>query len=117
MRNIIAIIVLFFVATNGAFAHAMLDHADPKVGSTIASAPKTVTLWFTEQLEPAFSSIEVHNAQGATVSVGKATATGSRAQLQVPLNPLPPGTYKVLWRVMSVDTHRIQGEFTFTVRP
>ena len=36
-------------------------------------APKAVTLWFTEQLEPAFSTIEVRNAQGAGVQAGKAT--------------------------------------------
>ncbi|HJS62184.1 MAG TPA: copper resistance protein CopC, partial [Pseudolabrys sp.] len=29
----------------------------------------------------------------------------------------PPGTYKVFWRVLSVDTHRAQGDFTFRVGP
>ncbi|MSP32816.1 MAG: hypothetical protein EXR03_08360 [Pseudolabrys sp.] len=27
------------------------------------------------------------------------------------------GTYKVIWRVLSVDTHRSQGNFTFRVGP
>ena len=48
-----------------ALAHAMLDHASPRVGSTVATAPKELMLWFTEKLEPAFSTAEVRNAQGA----------------------------------------------------
>jgi copper resistance protein C len=95
-------------------AHAMLDHASPLVGSTVVSAPKEVVLWFTENLEPAFSSIEVRNAQGTAVQSGKAQVSGG-TQLHVPLKSLPPGTYTVNWRVLSVDTHRTQGDFTFTV--
>ena len=41
----------------------------------------------------------------------------SAAQLRVPLKAMPPGTYKVIWRVLSVDTHRAQGDFTFRVGP
>ena len=32
------------------------DHASPLVGGTVAAAPREVTLWFTQSLEPAFSS-------------------------------------------------------------
>ena len=35
--------------------------------------------------------------------------------LQVPLKPLRPGTYRVKWRVLSVDTHVTEGDFTFRV--
>ncbi len=115
MRIIITTIVLFLAATGSAFAHAHLDHAVPKVGSTVDQPPKEVTLWFTEKLEQAFSSIEVRNEQGATVSAGKASVAGNGTQLRVPLKALPPGTYKVIWRVMSVDTHRTEGDFTFRV--
>ena len=37
--------------------------------------------------------------------------------LRVPLKPLDPGSYKVIWRVLSVDTHRSNGEFSFKVGP
>jgi hypothetical protein len=97
-------------------AHAMLDHASPSVGSTVSPAPKAVTLTFTEALEPAFSTIEVQNAQGAKVQAGKAAVvSGNGAQLRAALKPLPPGSYKVIWHVLSVDTHRTQGDFSFTV--
>ena len=105
------------LAPVAAQAHAMLDHASPAVGSTVA-APKAVTLWFTEALEGAFSGIEVRNAQGANVEAGKAGVDGSdRTQLRVPLKALPPGLYKVNWHVLSVDTHRTEGSFTFKVGP
>jgi methionine-rich copper-binding protein CopC len=96
-----------------ALAHAMLDNAVPAVGSTVASAPKEVVLNFTSNLEPKFSSIEVKSASGGIMQAGKASAKGS--QMRVGLKALPPGTYTVNWRVLSVDTHRTQGNFTFRV--
>jgi hypothetical protein len=114
---LISLATALLIAAPRAHAHAMLDHASPAVGSTVA-APKAVTLWFTEKLEPAFSTIEVHNAQGAAVQAGKATLDPANpAELHVPLKALAPGTYKVIWRVLSVDTHRTQGDFTFRVGP
>jgi methionine-rich copper-binding protein CopC len=99
-------------------AHAHLDHASPAPGSTQAAAPKDVTLWFTEALEPKFSTIEVRDGAGVTVTAGAAAAVaGNTAQLRVPLKNLAPGTYKVIWRVLSVDTHRSKGEFSFRVGP
>jgi len=112
---LLAFAVFHFAAPATAFAHAQLDHAVPKVGSSVAQSPKEVVLWFTEKLEPAFSSIEIRNEQGAAVTIGKATVVGDRTQLRVPVKSLPPGTYKVIWRVLSVDTHRTQGDFTFRV--
>jgi len=101
-----------------AHAHAHLDHSSPATGSVLATAPKEVAIWFTEALEPKFSTIEVHDAAGAAMQVGPATlAPDNTAELLVTLKSLPPGTYKVIWRVLSVDTHRTQGEFDFKVGP
>jgi copper resistance protein C len=115
MRIILTTIAFVFATAGSAFAHAHLDHASPAVGSTVAQAPKEVVLWFTNQLEPAFSSIDVRDEKGAAVVSGKAALGGDRTQLRVPLKPLRAGTYKVIWRVLSVDTHRTQGDFTFRV--
>ena len=112
-HTIIALSVLSF--PTAALAHAHLDHASPAVGSTVASAPKELTISFTEKLEPKFSSIEVQNDKGAAMQAGKATLGDAPTELRVALKPLPPGTYKVIWRVLSVDTHRTNGSFTFRV--
>jgi copper resistance protein C len=42
-------------------------------------------------------------------------ARSDRMRMQVSLKPLPPGTYKVIWHVLSVDTHTTQGDFSLTV--
>lgn len=100
-----------------AHAHAMLDHSSPAVGSSVAPSPKEVVLWFTEKLEPAFSTIEVRGPGGMLVSAGKAQVGGDKTQMHVALRHLAPGTYKVNWHALSVDTHRTQGSFSFRVGP
>ena len=99
-------------------AHAFLDHASPAVGSSVPAAPPVVTLWFTQDLEPAFSSVTVTNDAGQRVDLGNAQVPqASPDELQVGLKPLTPGTYLVSWRVVSVDTHPTEGTFTFDIKP
>ena len=97
-------------------AHAFLDHASPAVGSLVPTAPSIVTLWFTQDLEPVFSSVTVTNDAGHRVDLGNAQIPqDSPAELQIGLKPLAPGTYLVSWHVVSVDTHPTEGTFTFEV--
>jgi methionine-rich copper-binding protein CopC len=91
----------------------MLDRASPLVGSTVASAPREVSLTFTQNLEAAFSSVEVTDGNGARVDQGKAVISGNT--MRVGLKSLPAGTYHVRWRALSVDTHKTEGSFTFSV--
>ena len=115
MRDIIAIILaaLLPFGTTVAEAHAFLDHADPRVGSTVQTAPREISLSFTQELEPAFSTVEVRDASGARVDQGKARIRADT--MHVGLKPLPPGTYKVHWHALSVDTHTTEGTFSFQV--
>ncbi len=113
-RSVILIIpLLLLLVTGEASAHAFLDHAQPRVGNTVATAPREVTLWFTQKLEPAFSSIAVTNAAGQRVDTGKTRVSGN--QMSVSLRSGSAGTYRVNWRVLSVDTHTTDGSFTFQV--
>ena len=109
-----AAILLAVMPSTGAQAHAFLDHAEPRVGSTVPTAPRELALFYTQNLEPAFSSVEVSDANGARVDLGKPTISAST--MRVGLKPLPPGTYRVRWHVLSVDTHTTQGSFTFHVK-
>ena len=104
-----------FMAMSAANAHAFLDHAEPRVGNSTPTAPKEVVLFFTQNLEPAFSSMEVSDANGARVDQGKPRI--SATTMRVGLKQLPPGTYRVRWQVLSVDTHTTEGNFTFRVGP
>lgn len=102
----------------GASAHAFLDHASPSVGSTLRASPPVVRIWFSEAVEPAFSTIEVLNAAGQRVDQGVASVDPNNPTiLGVAVKPLPPGTYKVIWRAVSVDTHTTHGSFSFTIAP
>jgi len=101
-----------------ALAHAFLDTADPAVGSTLKAAPTAVTITFTEALEPSFSSITVKDEAGERVDLDDAhVAPDDPTRFAVGLKPLKPGSYKVNWRITSVDTHKTSGSFNFTVAP
>jgi copper resistance protein C len=117
IQNLGRIFVLLFAiaAATPALSHAALSQAEPRVGSTVNAAPREVVLTFTEQLEPAFSSIEVRDAGGNRVDAGKTKV--DRGTMRVPLRTLVAGTYKVNWHVLSVDTHKTEGTFSFTVKP
>jgi copper resistance protein C len=105
--------LLILMAGTAAKAHAFLDHAEPRVGSTVPTAPRELVLSYTQNLEPAFSSVEVSDANGARVDLGKPKIGAST--MRVGLKPLSPGTYRVRWQVLSVDTHTTEGSFTFNV--
>ena len=116
MRNsaiVLTIPLLLLLATGEATAHAFLDHAEPRVGNTVATAPREVTLWFTQKLEPAFSTVTVTNSAGQRVDTGKARVSGS--QMTIALRPGGAGTYHVTWQVLSVDAHTTDGSFSFQV--
>jgi copper resistance protein C len=105
--------VLLVILSTAANAHAFLDHAEPRVGSTVPTAPRELTLYYTQNLEPAFSSVEVSDANGTRVDQGKPKISAS--VMRVGLKPLSAGTYRVRWQVLSVDTHTTEGSFTFHV--
>jgi len=99
-------------------AHAFLRHAIPLVGSTIPQSPPVMTLDYTEGVEPRFSSVVVTDAQGQRVDKNDLRRDeGNEKRLLIGLQPLKPGAYKVEWHITSVDTHRTEGTFTFTVQP
>ena len=106
--------LLPLTASSLAQAHAFLDHADPKVGSTVTGSPSVVKAWYTEEIEPAFSKIQVFDATGKEIDKKDVKVSGATMTVSVP--NLPAGTYKVVWSAVAVDTHHTTGTFTFTVR-
>ena len=115
--------ILFFclalvLAASRVSAHGFLAHSDPSVGNKVHSAPTAVRIWFTEAIEPRFSSVQVFDATGKQVDKKDTHSDPSnRSLLQVSLPRLGPGSYKVVWRIVSVDTHRTNGDFTFQILP
>jgi len=116
LKNICLMLLLSAGAVGHAHAHAFVDHAEPPVGGKVKQTPQEVRIWFTEKIEPAFSSIKVFDGSGKQIDKGDTHADpANQALLHLSLPPLNAGTYKVVWRVVSVDTHVTKGDFTFQV--
>ena len=117
IQNILFTLIFMLAATTQAQAHAFLDHSDPKVGSTVGSSPTQVKIWFTEELEAAFSKIRVYDSTGKEVdSKDVKVDPTDKAIMMVSVPSLAPGTYKVHWNAVAVDTHHTSGNFEFTVK-
>ena len=111
-------VTLLLLMPNIAFAHAQLRQADPPVGSVIHSPPAQMELIFSEAVEPRFSTVAVTDAAGLQVDKHDLHAMpGDAKRLAIGLGTLPPGVYTVVWHATSVDTHKTEGTFTFTVAP
>jgi hypothetical protein len=115
IRTFAWLAVMALLLASSAFAHAFLERSTPPVGSEV-SAPQQISLHFTEGVEPMFSSIEIHDALGALVPIGKPhTVPAGDRDLVVDLPDLHAGRYTVTWHVTSVDTHKTEGSFQFSV--
>src|SRR3954452_8504288 len=75
--------LLLLLATGKATAHGFLERAEPRVGNKVATPPQQVTLWFTERLEAAFSSMTVTNPAGQRLDTGKARVSGNQMSVSV----------------------------------
>jgi methionine-rich copper-binding protein CopC len=100
-----------------AAAHAFLDHAIPPVGGTVSVPPKEIRLFFSEPIEPLFSTIALASAGGQPIETGPAAvAAADHRQFVLSLPVLTAGRYKVTWHVVSVDSHPTEGSFTFEIK-
>ncbi len=117
VKEILIAAAIACLVNHAAFAHAFLDRASPAVGSEVSGSPPALVLTYTEPVEPLFSTVQVTDASGARVDEGKPTTPEDGRILVVKLKTLSPGTYTVVWHVTSVDTHKTEGHFTFSVRP
>ncbi|HEX2850536.1 MAG TPA: copper resistance protein CopC, partial [Acidimicrobiales bacterium] len=119
-RRGVAILLLTLVAAlapaTSASAHASLVSTDPVSGSQLATGPSTVTLTFSEAVTVPSGAIRVLDARGARVEQGRVTHPGGApSKVAVAVPRLGAGAYVVTWRVVSDDSHPVQGTFTFAV--
>jgi hypothetical protein len=114
MNRMMLAFCLMPLLASPAFAHAQLQKATPAKGAKVAS-PEHITLRFSEALEPAFSGALLLDKDGRNV-------TGAPVKIDGPLmiltpGHLEPGIYHVNWHSVGHDTHRLEGDFSFTVKP
>ncbi len=109
---------LLFLFPGVSEAHAILLRSDPAKGSVLTTAPTVVRMWFTESLNPTYSTARVLNASRTRVDSNNAHIASSDAtEMDINLPPnLPPAVYVVIWRTQSAaDGHVLTGSFIFTV--
>jgi methionine-rich copper-binding protein CopC len=104
------------LAAAPAFAHAHPKTMNPAPDSTVASPP-SVTITFTEAIEPKFSSLVVTDEKGKVFNKeASQIAPGDPTTLKLALPTLPAGVYVVHWANVATDGHRMEGEYKFTVK-
>lgn len=113
-----ALVLAALAGAGRAGGHAILTRAEPPPGATLRHPPAEVRLWFSGDLEPAFSSVQVLDTGGRRVDRGDSRVDGAdRGLLRVGLPRLGPGRYRVVWRVVAVDAHVSRGDLAFQVVP
>ncbi|GAA4544726.1 copper resistance CopC family protein [Pseudonocardia xishanensis] len=106
--------VALLVGASPAFAHAQFEGSDPADGASLATAPQTVTLTFSDTMRQGFNTVTVTGPDGVQYQAGEPTAQDTT--VSVALNPLgPAGVYQIGYRVLSDDGHPITGRLGFTL--
>lgn len=113
-----AALVLAVAFSPAALAHAHLKSQYPAANGNVEASPQALTLTFSEDIEPAFSGVEIlGSGQKAMPTAEVERAPQQHNQLIVPLEkPLSSGSYQVNWHVLSVDGHKTKGSYTFSVK-
>jgi copper resistance protein C len=119
-RRLSAVLVAEVVAVlpaYPAFAHAILVRSDPPAGSVVRTEPKVLTLTFTEGLEIPFCAVTVNGTKDTRNEAGRLRGVpGHSNEIVVPPKAPISGAVTVTWHATSVDTHKSEGQFTFTVK-
>ncbi|MFD5266923.1 copper resistance CopC/CopD family protein [Streptomyces sp. NPDC058335] len=111
------LLLLLLGAAGQASAHAALRGADPADGAVLKTAPRSITLTFTESVGLIDDTFRVFDPGNGRVETGEAQHVDGRsdtARVTLPAN-LGTGTFTVAWRVVSADSHPIAGAFTFSI--
>ena len=109
----VALTLLGFAS--GAYAHPKLVSATPAPNATVTK-PGRVELHFSEKLMPKFTGADLMT--GGAVKVASVATVGADGCTLVitPKSPLGAGRYSVAWHAVSVDTHRVTGNYAFAVK-
>ena len=109
------LICIFALSAPVSFGHAKLLRSQPAANATLKQAPRTVELWFSEELESSFSTIVVRDQNGKQFDKNNARVGEDGKKLEIDLDDLASGTYTVEWKALSTDQHTMKGKFGFTV--
>jgi len=109
--------LLAFLPSTVAFAHANLVRSDPERGATLAQAPKSITLEFSEALDPQLSQVQLLDSHGQVIVKGPGVIdSASPTIMHLDLPKLPDGSYSAVWQTHSAaDGHFANGTVSFSI--
>lgn len=97
-------------------AHAALDVATPAAGATVTGPPEEVSGMFTQDMDPAGSSIEIRDGAGTVIAAGGVDPANARRMVIADLPSLAAGEYEVRWTTLSSEDGELDRDtWTFTV--
>ncbi len=112
-RSSLALVALLAAPAS---AHASLLSTDPSNGGVYDTPPKAITLRFSEGVEVSLGGIRAYTSDRQRVVTGKPEhPNGQQSVVTTSLPKIGNGTYVVTWRVISADSHPIEGAYTFQV--
>lgn len=118
-RMVIALAAAGLMAFSSlAAAHAHLQSSAPAAKAQVTTSPDALTLNFSEDIEAAFSGVTLLDSAQKPVETTKARVEADQKnRLIVGLSqPLKAGGYQVNWHVLSVDGHKTEGSYRFSVK-
>jgi len=113
----LAFVAVALLVPAAAVAHSALASASPGPDDTIFEVPDELVARYTQNLDPARSSIDVRDADGVMVARGgfDESAPDERT-MTVDLPGLAPGAYEVRWTTLSTEDGELErGTYVFTV--
>lgn len=111
----IAVASALALSASPVLSHARLVSATPASGATV-TAPRTISLTFSERFAAPFSTVEVEDGRGRAVALTKTVSEDGKTLGGSFAAPLTAGTYRVIWAIAAADGHRMTGTYSFTVR-
>lgn len=120
VASVVLVVALLVGRAAPAWAHAELVSTSPASGAVVDRAPEAIELRFTEPVDPAPGGVRLVRGDGTTVGdgdgdVGRVDGDGSTVRVGLDPDDLGEGTYVVVWRVTSADSHPVRGAFTFHI--
>lgn len=119
MRKLLPVVALAGIAlapAAPALAHAHVVASTPAANAVI-TAPKNVSVTFSEKLVPAFSKLAVSMVgMKMDVPVKTSVSADGKTLIGAPQDAFMKGSYVLNWTAASADGHKMKGAIPFKIK-
>jgi methionine-rich copper-binding protein CopC len=118
----LALILLCLYGAGSALAHAVPERTIPPMDQAVPVMPSIIEVWFSEEVKPEGTKLEVLKLDGTQVDMGNSAVDlqdPTRSRVTVGVHPgLDNGVYVVQWTsVSAADGDTVSGSYQFIVDP